>query len=313
MQWDVITNQLQRLKEQQAALHECRLAHLRELARLLFCEFSDTQLFFLDDDFLRRYREETRITALSVAQTPKEHAEDLRRQERRIATEDAVYFCRALLAYYRGAHGAAALSPEAFCVPREAEQFPFETDRIAYLKNAFADLAYSKFSRILPDAVVSYCDDFNAVCEEVSLGRARYGILPLENSADGRLKSFHALLDRYDLKIVLLCEVPVGQSVTQFALFGRRVAVLDCGRYRQSSFLELRLHLSRTEELSCVLSAASYYGLRLTRSSSTEREQGAEFDLIFSLETADVSAFLCYLTLEFPQFEPIGLYTKLKN
>jgi len=241
------------------------------------------------------------------------HVEDVRRLWRALGAQDAAYFCRALLAYYRAANGAESVSPVSFCVPAAAEQFPFETDRIAYLKNAFADLAYEKFAAILPDAVVSYCDDFSGVCEEVANGRARYGILPLENSADGRLKAFHTLMRRHDLKIVLVCDVPVGEGITQFALLGRRVASLDCGKHRAASFLEVRLSLSRTEAFSQLLSSAAYYGLRLLRSSSAEGEQGTEFDLLFATEASDVSAFLCYLTLEFPRFIPLGIYTKLKD
>ncbi len=313
MQCTQIADNLQIIEEQEQALHECRLAHLRERARILCDEFAHTPLFFLEESFRGRYREESARPEPTLSGVPREHAEDLRRLHRVHGAQDAAYFCRALLAYYRAAHGANSVSSVAFCVPQEAEQLLIETDRIAYLKNAFADRAYEQFSRILTGAVVSYCDDFAGVCDEVARGRARYGILPLENSVDGRLKAFHALMQKHDLKIVLLCDVPVGESVTQFALLGRRVTTLDCGPYRAASYLEFRISLSRTEALAQILSAASYYGLRLLRSGSTEREQGAEFDLLFAIESADVSAFLCYLTLEFPRFIPVGLYAKLKS
>lgn len=313
MQVAPIADNLQAIAAREQALHECRLAHLRERARLLNAEFAAQPLFFLEESFRVRYREEGERPEPTLTGVPREHVEDVRRLWRAQGAQDAAYFCRALLAYYRATHGADSVSPVSFCAPSAAEQLPFETDRIAYLKNAFADRAYEQFAKILPDAVVSYCEDFTGVCEEVTSGRARYGILPLENSTDGRLKAFHTLLRRYDLKTVLVCDVPVGDGVTQFALLGRRVASLDCGEHRAATFLEVRLSLSRTEALSQLLGAAAYYGLRLLRSSSAEGEGGNAFDLLFATEAADVSAYLCYLTLEFPRFIPLGIYTKLKE
>lgn len=312
MQCAEISENLQTLTEKHLSLHECRLAHLRERARLLSEEFADQPLCFLQEAFRQRYLEEKCALPPALAEVPREHQNDLVRQSEQLLLEDTVYLCRVLMAYYRKRHDD-PLSPVVFCASQEPELFPIQTDRIAYLKNAFADEAYNKFSRILPGAVVSYCDDFPGVCEEVAHGRARYGILPLENSADGPLKTFRNLMQKYDLKIVLLCNVPMGESVTRFALLGRRIVDLDCGRHRAASFLEFRIALPQTAMLAHILRAAAYYGLQLLRSESAEGAQGVEFDLLFSQETADVAAFLCFLTLEYPQFNPVGLYTSLKN
>ncbi len=307
-----ITENIRALTQMQMTLHECRLAHLRERARLLHEEFAKKEWYLLEEAFRERYAQESQLPPPPTDEVPREHLSDLARLNEDLHREDAVYFCRVLLTYYRKQFPH-ALTPMAFCTSREPEQFPIQTNRIAYLKNVFADDAYNKFSRILPGAVVSYCDDFPGVCEEVTSGRARYGILPLENSTDGRLKSFHQLMQKNDLKIILMCDVPMGESMTQFALLGRRVAELDCGRHRASSYFEFRITLSHTRTLSQILWASAYYGLRLLRSSCVEAAQGVEFDLIFSQETADVSAFLCYLSLEHPGFNPVGLYTMLKN
>jgi hypothetical protein len=60
------------------------------------------------------------------------------------------------------------------------------------------------------------------------------------------------------------------------------------------------------------LSASSYFGLQLKSIASSRTDQ-TEYDLTFSTDSADIAAFLCYLTLEFPQFIPIGLYSLLKT
>ncbi len=312
MQNREISENIRAINDAQLNLHECRLAHLRERARLLHEEFAHKEWYLLEESFRTRYAEEVHALTGRTEDVPREHLNDLSRLQEDLHRNDAVYLCRVLLTYYRKQYPH-ALTPMAFCTSREPEQFPIQTNRIAYLKNVFADDAYNKFSKILPGAVVSYCDDFPGVCEEVTSGRARYGILPLENSTDGRLKSFLQLMQKNDLKIILMCDVPMGESMTQFALLGRRVAELDCGRHRASSYLEFRITLSRTQTLSQILWASAYYGLQLLRSSCVEVPQGVEFDLIFSQETADVSAFLCYLSLEHPGFNPVGLYTKLKN
>jgi hypothetical protein len=316
MQCPEIAQNIQSLHASALTLAECRMAHLRECAHLLHREFCETPHYFLQDAFRARYREEMQRPLPPTEEVPPPHKNDILRQNQFLVHDNAVYFVRALLSFYRQSDKE-PISPQIFCTPSEPEQFPYHSDRIAYLKNNFSDEAFRKFSHVFPDAPASYCDDFQSVCEEVSLGHAKYGILPWENARDGRLKTFEALAWRYDLKLILLCEVPMGEDITQFALLGRRVQSIDCGRQKERSFFSLRIRFAATPpwhapSLSLLLSASSYFGSQLKSIASSRTDQ-AEYDLTFSTDSADIAAFLCYLTLEFPQFIPIGLYSLLKT
>ncbi len=316
MQCPEIAKNIQSLHTSALELAECRMTHIRECAQLLHREFASAPNYFLQESFLLRYREEMQRPIPQTEDVPPLHKNDILRQNQFLVHDSAVYFVRALLSFYRQSEKE-PISPQIFCTPSEPEQFPYHSDRIAYLKNAFSDEAFRKFSHIFPDAPPSYCDDFQGVCEEVSLGHAKYGILPWENARDGRLKTFETLVNRYDLKLILLCEVPMGEDITHFALLGRRVQLIDCGRQKERSFFSMRIRFSATPpwhapSLSLLLSASSYFGLQLKTISSLRTEE-AGYDLTFSIDSADICAFLCYLTLEFPQFTPIGLYSLLKT
>ncbi len=317
MQCPQIAQNLQENHAQSLALHECRFAHLRELAALLHREFAAEKRYLASEAFALRYRQEMHRPLPDTDAVPPLHRNDVLRQNHLLCADSAMYLCRAILSIYRQAQKG-EVDAQWFCTPSEAEQFPYHSDRIAYLKNAFSEEAFQKFLRIFPSCGAHYCEDFQSVCEEVALGHARYGILPWESSKDGRLKTFEALLQKHDMKLILLCEVPMGEDVTRFALFGRRVQTVDCGRQKEASFFSMRISCAdtapwHTPSLSILLSAASYFGLHLLRISSLPSQTNAEFDLTFATDSADIVAFLFYLSLEFPQFDPIGLYSLLKN
>lgn len=65
--------------------------------------------------------------------------------------------------------------------------------------------------------------NYTEICEAVSRDQAVLGILPIENSPNGRLSGFYSMLDRYDLKICAVCDVEdeVNESATRFALISR--------------------------------------------------------------------------------------------
>lgn len=313
----VILDNLLTVDEQIVRLYECRLAHIREEAAHAATGYSEQEdVFFLRDAFRGDYAElMAHPRAAGGADTPLESQADLSLLCARMRNAEAIYFCRTLLAHFRASHGK-RLQAEDFCPYEEPQDLEMHTERIAYLKNPHSDLAYQQFCRILPKAPVSYCDDFQQVCEAVSNGRARYGILPFASSADGRLKSFRNLLNRFDLKIVLTCEVQGSDgNFTVFALFGRRIVALDCGRYRAASYFECSISTDAAQELPAILEAAAYFGLRLQQIDTvlTVQGAGASFDMVFTQDSADLCAFLCYLSLEHPRYLPLGVYTCLRK
>lgn len=116
---------------------------------------------------------------------------------------------------------------------------PFDTARIAYMKNTFSDRAYRIFERVFERVAASYFPGFREVCEEVYYGRSGYGILPVSSSVDGALVSFRRLQAKYDLKIALEADVEMNDdTVMRFALLKKRLGTLPgsipdlCGAWR---------------------------------------------------------------------------------
>jgi len=61
-----------------------------------------------------------------------------------------------------------------------------DAGRISYLRNYYADAAYTVFASVIDEPTVMYNSDFAGVCEDVYYGRAGCCILPVESSSDGR-------------------------------------------------------------------------------------------------------------------------------
>ena len=298
---------------------ESLYAHMEDCAILLLREQEEmpSPTFFLEDAFVQSYR-------------------DLRRQLRTTPTESAVGTGRAVESTGRGLH---ALCGAMLCramLARVSQETTLAEDvvlagqedtevilsqnrnRVVLLPNAMSTAALERFRRVLPALEQSACGDASEVCEEVYAGRAKYAILPIENSVDGVLKRFAAIIDRYELKTVLTCSVQDAEreQFTRFALLSRGIETLDCGRQGAERFFSCNIYMTDPSHLFDVLAAADYFGLRPVRVDSVplaHNSTGCTFSLVF-LRTAgdDMVGFYCYLSLEQAGFLPSGNYTQLK-
>ena len=205
----------------------------------------------------------------------------------------------------------ASLTGEIFS--SEAEEIsPESRSRIVYQKSSYADSAFLQLRTALPDCRAVYAPSFGAACEEVYNGQSEYCILPIENSSEGQLLSFYRLIERYELKITLSCDVLSGDAnrSTRFALLGRNLPT-DFDHTKQECFFELSLPLGTTPETADVLLAAQLCGLSLRRISSlpsTEEELPFSVFYSFLASHGDLHTFLLYLAMEAPQATHLGLY-----
>ena len=193
--------------------------------------------------------------------------------------------------------------------------------KIAYFRNAYADAAFRIFSEVIDNPAVIYASDFSDVCEEVYYGRADMCMLPLDSSRDAKLISFYRLIDKYELSPIYSCEVttPDGNITTRYALFKKSramptdEALKKCDRL----FFEFSLIPNNAKTLSEVLSAALRCGLELYKVDSLPLTYNeSEFSCDVILEAADgarLEAFLLFLTLAVPQYEPLGLYPHINK
>ena len=186
---------------------------------------------------------------------------------------------------------------------------------IAYLQNAFTDRAYHAFSALLPRARSQYFDSYAAACEAVSNGICEACILPVEHARDGKLLGFYRLIDRYELKIVCTCDIaqPDGTE-SRFALLQKALRLPlpdDAAGY----CFELSITRSAGHSLASVLNAAALCSLSLRRVDSIPLLYAEDSFAYHIVLTADEQAkflpLLLYLSLDLPEYEPIGIYAHI--
>ena len=116
-----------------------------------------------------------------------------------------------------------ALSPERIFFTTDEPADPQSRRRIALVKNRYNERAYQRLSPSVTGAMEYHVSSFSEACEEIANLRCEYGILPVENTRDGRLFGFYSMLDRYELKIcaATTLEIDDSQGGTRYALIGR--------------------------------------------------------------------------------------------
>ena len=195
----------------------------------------------------------------------------------------------------------------------ETEELPTESkSRISYQKSGYADSAFLQLTGKLPNARAVYAPSFGAACEEVYNGQSEYCILPIENSSEGQLLSFYRLIERYELKIALSCDIRSGESgrSTRFALLGRNLLPFFEDT-KQECIFEFSLPLGASPEPADLLLSAQLCGLSLRRISTLPAEEtGLPCSVFYSFlaSSSEMDPFLLYLAMEAPQATHLGLY-----
>ncbi len=191
---------------------------------------------------------------------------------------------------------------------------------IAYFRNVYADAAFRAFSKYLGEPTVAYHSDFNTVCEEVYYGRADMCLLPLDSSRDSKLVSFYKLIEKYELFPVYSCDVAAPEgATTRYALLAKAINLPEKAfRNRENSCLfEFTLVCDSRDCLSNVLTAAKLCGLtvyKIDSLPSTYDEGNYTYDIILSVsEAEELDAFVLYMSLCVPQYEPLGVYSHIKT
>lgn len=200
--------------------------------------------------------------------------------------------------------------------------------KIAYFKNVYADTAFRRFSDVLGSPSVVYCADFAAVCEEVYYGRAEMCILPLDSSRDAKLISFCRLIDKYELKISLSCDVvsPDGGVTTRYALLKKTISLnsFEDSRMKDKAdtlLFEFNFVPDENISLADVLYAAGRCELKLYKVDSiplSYSDSEFSYDVILSCgdgsgAQSGLEAFALFMALAAPQYETLGVYAHLKS
>ena len=301
----IIGENLNLLYEENTSANERRLAWLRDLAFTLIRDDS-----FLSDDgrpekFAALFGYEDRSNAAD------EESSGILPYFRTASFVDKLTVCK-FLAEEFDRRGAKLLDKLLGNTP-----YP-RSPRIAYFKNAYADAAFRVFSEALEAPSVAYASDFNAVCEEVYYERADMCMLPLDSSRDAKLISFYRLIDKYELSPVLSCDVttPDGSVTTRYALLSKSIS-LPKKENRSGCFFEFSLVTDDGAALGDVLNAAVECGLTLYKVDSipltySTGKFSSEVILIGG-DPKGLDAFVLFLTLAIPEYEPLGIYPHIRQ
>ena len=195
---------------------------------------------------------------------------------------------------------------------------------VAYLRSRYTDAAYLTLTAHLSKPRAIYFSSFTDVCEEVYHGLCEYCILPVESATDGKLIRFYTLIEKFELKIVAVCDIEDASGTeTRYALLRHRyVPLRRSSRLHGERFAEFSIVIDAGVSLTDVLNAADACGLRLSRADSAPlsyRENGYRYGLVFSLaetpgeDAPALEAFLLYLALFLPEYTPIGIYSRISE
>ncbi len=300
----IIGGNLSLLSEDSASVSERRLVQLQDLAKQLLRDssqlFGETRVV----DFEKLFSEEKIPYG-----APGNFKGLLAYENKTRVFADRIAVC----SFLRDEMERMSMSP----IEKFIDDKPYEgQSKIAYFRNAYADEAFRIFSGVIENPSAVYASDFSAVCEEVYYGRCDMCMLPLDSSRDAKLVSFYRLIDKYELNIIYSCDVttPDGSVTTRYALLKQGMAVPEAAKLdnQNSCVFELGLTLDGNDVFEEVLAAANIFGLTLYKADSIPLTYGdGKFacDLIFKIGNArGFNAFVLYLGLAVPQYEPLGIY-----
>jgi hypothetical protein len=208
------------------------------------------------------------------------------------------------------------LTPEFF--------FPYQEDvsvtafqRVVYPKSSYADAAYLKFSSLMTVPRASYAHTFLSACEDVYNGVCEFCILPIENSSEGQLNSFLRLIQKYELRIASTCLVSGANRTgnTRFALLRKNITPLLLPE-NMPIYWEFAVPMDDDVSIADLLLASGLCDLHLIRLDALPRSEDDSTDytrFTFLTTEGNLQAFLLFLSMDIPHYEPIGLYSHIQD
>lgn len=290
---DIILDNLQNNNGEIISKLKKRRLHLRELALSLTdtldSEDRDDGLYSPEEltERFNMYKEYTESSSNDEEQNGfAERGLDL------ISTLSEAFICRDLAANTR---------IDRLLTPKKPEG-----SRICYFRNAFSDLAFLRFTTLLPDASADYTHDFASACEEVYNGRYDYCILPVSSHSDGQLTRFIALMQKYELSIALSCSVPTNDDgfMSFYLLSGDRVCL------ENADTLAMCIIPGKDYPIWKFLCSAQLLGARCKECTSLPIRMYSEqaFFAEFDISHADTDALSVYMELSPPECIIAGVY-----
>ena len=186
---------------------------------------------------------------------------------------------------------------------------------VAFLRNMQASRAFEYFAGALGGVSAVYENNFLNACESVYMGQATYAVIPIYSATDGRLGSFYRQIEKYELSIILTCDIDFddGENTTTFALLYKDHLYLQADG---KPLYECKITFECADQFADITDAASYFGVTIDSMDALPAVVSGRtnaYAIVFDLQNADVMGFFTYLALEYPQTAAVSIYRKLSR
>lgn len=220
-----------------------------------------------------------------------------------LRTEMALSFCRSVLSL-RPEYGATSAPPP----------FRGRPARILCFENPFANRAHLRFQPLFPATALLFAPSFSAAIEELSNGSGDFAILPVYDSAQGRLSGLVEQIERAGLHLSHTVNIPYSNDARQlrYALLSRDFT--PPGRLRGQEVIELSFTAQGIP--SDLFTAASAAGLSLFSLDTRPvpgRPERLFFSIAFSVPPRTGPLFSLYLSLCQPHVDLNARYIHLSE
>ena len=198
--------------------------------------------------------------------------------------------------------------------PKKADTTPAEPARVAILGGPAFGAAVAVFSAVIPTAEPVHCHSFADILEEVASGRAPFGILPIEDSAQGKLFRIYEQCESYELHIACTTDIKdeAGKTVRMALLYKNEAP--NASMTRGERTLECLLY-GDEKALVELLTVATALGFTLRRVDSlplSYREDGFVQHVVLCGEEGNTAALMTYLGLFMPHTTVTADYINIK-
>ena len=223
-------------------------------------------------------------------------------------TEEKLAVCRALYTY----------SPDAIWQLKGSLFVPFSSEEHAptifyWSADRFSLVGADGFSKLFKEPTLCSADSFSDVCETVAGQMESFGVLPIENTTDGRLSVFFKMLGKHDLKICAVCDVEDSESekTTRLALVTKSSYLLSGDAPRHIEFSYVEEGDGKREDLLRVAAQMGHAATRLSALPHSYRMGASVETVSLTLKEENIVPFLLYLQLFFGDINILGCYIQI--
>lgn len=186
--------------------------------------------------------------------------------------------------------------------------------RLSFWKtNRFSSGGYARFSVLFDTVEPIIAESFSEVCEQVAGQISDFGILPVENTTDGRLSVFYKMLDKHELKVCAVCDVedPESDTTTRLALVAKTVYLFEGDFPRFIEFSYISTDVAKREGLLCATRLLASSLTRLSSLPLSYRTNASVETVTLALPTKSTLPFLIYLQLFFKDINILGFFVQI--